>query len=358
MGGNALKRNIEKNNVIRASLSEYNDIEKNMKKLLDKFSDDNLMDTIQAKSPRYIKDKKDFGDLDLVISSKSQIDTKKLLNFLKDNLKVVDFEYFKNSHVLSFSYPLNNKVFQVDLISVSLNNFESSLNYLSDNDFSNFLGRMFRKLGVKLTPLGLEYRYFLNNEEIKKEAFLLTKNWKEILEFLGLDYSIWEKGFNNSEEMFTFITKSKFFKKKLFPFANLNHSDRMRDKKRPNYNKFLKFLENKDVIDNFNGEFNENLKKEQGDFLLRKYNKLIKKEKLDKRYKEFLILKKYFNGNVLKELFNVENIELGNLIKEFKKYNKELLEEALIIDKLNMKFENKVILYKNFLKNLKRNKLF
>ena len=209
---------------------------------------------------------------------------------------------------------------------------------------------MLNQCNLKLSPNGLEYRFFFNNEQIKKESIVLTQNWKEIFNYLELDYEKWKKGFQTVEDMFEMIISCKYFKKELYPLENLNHHNRMRDKKRPNYNKFLKYIQNKNIINKFKDKYDDQYKVSYD--ALKYFNKVDIYQKKLKTYQNKETLKKFFNGNVVNKLFNVENVELGNYLKLFKSRYNELVEKAIIINEKELSLKEKEDEFNLFLMKL------
>ena len=75
-----------------------------------------------------------------------------------------------------------------------------------------------------------------------KKDIVLTYNLLTALEILGLDWERYKQGFNNYDEMFEYVTSCKAFDKSKFALENLNHRNRVRDRKRKTYNLFLQYI--------------------------------------------------------------------------------------------------------------------
>ena len=301
MGGLALKQF----DVVRLKKREYDlVIQEITQKLNDRFGSDIRFDVI----PSYLN-KKDFGDLDIIYTSKIEI--------LDNLIKLINpKEFIKNGPVLSIVYQFNDKKFQVDFIRVKDDSYDFSLNYYSNNDLGNLIGRIFHKMGFKFGHDGLSYvvRDFTINTKVLG-TLLVSTNFKEVLEF-G-DYHNYEnRVFNELEDIFNYVTTSKYFNKTIFLLENRNHISRVRDEKRPTYMKFLKFTENREFDNNFDFKDKEIFRKEILEQIF------VRFPDFKERYNQLLIqiehrkmISEKFNGNLIKELTGLEGKTLGYFIK-------------------------------------------
>lgn len=306
MGGNALK-NI---NVTRMNKQEFNDTKNKVQTALSEFG-------LESAIPKFFKSKDSFGDIDVVVKYSGSNDVQKCIQYFKDKFKPKDF--YKNSNV--FSVDIDNH--QVDLIFVPEKDFETSLNYLSFNDLFNLLGRLAHKLGLKLGHRGL--LVVVRNGNYTLGDVVVTRDLSEIFEILDVDLDTYNKGFETTQEIFEFVMKSKYFSNSIFAYENLNHTNRVRNKKRVVYESFLKYLEDKpkDGISVDKDIFVENL-------LERFPEAKSKVQKLWDRLAEQKAVHKIFNGDIVSEVKNVKGPELGKWMKHFKnKYtNKFWLDNA------------------------------
>lgn len=188
------------------------------------------------------RDKTDFGDLDIIIRA----DNKDNYDFTDIRRAFRSKDWNRNSNCWSLDY----KDFQIDLIFMAPENYASSIAYYQNGDCSNILGVIFKKFGLKFGHRGLSYTVFHGNYPFAE--IVLTKDIGEILRFIGLYEQPYLFGFNNLEEIFTYITKSVYFHPDIFLFENLNHENRTRNRKRPTYAAFVEWcLKNKDSLPHY-----------------------------------------------------------------------------------------------------------
>ena len=176
--------------------------------------------------------KESFGDLDLIVPRPVPIDIVEWLTNAFDSKKVVyNGESLQNAMSVSFEY----QKFQIDLIFVHPDNLKIAHFYYYGGDMNNYVGRVAAQFCMKFGFNGLYY-------EMPGHDFLISKDPKKIYEFLGFDYSKYEAGFETLNEIFEYVTSSKYFNSEIYQIENLNHINRTRNLKRPNYLKFLDYL--------------------------------------------------------------------------------------------------------------------
>lgn len=304
MGGSALKVFTR-----RYDRVEYNRLAKKISKRL------SLLGVTHHITTSY-KNKKDFGDMDVLIN-KNDVDCSKK-DFILRHFSPK--EIFSNGDVCSFDH----NDFQIDFIFVEPQYWESSKNYFSYNDLGNFIGRISYKMGFRFGDYGLKLVY-LHEDGGKKFQKNISTDPEKIYEFLGFDYNRYLDGFDELDDIFEYITNSKYFNKTIFAYENLNHTNRTRNKKRKNYELFLKYVEdNSDVLLSdyvFKSKeyYVELAEKHFGVEL----NSQIKrwKSRVDIEKKASMV----FNGNVIMEYFPLRGRELGEAIVNFKEYMYEIL---------------------------------
>jgi hypothetical protein len=147
---------------------------------------------------RYVNSKDTFGDLDVLIEQNSdEIDST-----LRSNVSAlfgIDFDdktvFKSNGNVLSFGYKLDDGgLFQVDIIRESTNIFQFSADYFAYNDLGNLLGRMMKKLGLKLGHDGL---YFIVRPNFSNDIYkhiLVSNKFSDALELLQVDVNKFNSG--------------------------------------------------------------------------------------------------------------------------------------------------------------------
>lgn len=309
MGGSALKNTTTR----RYDAIEYHQLKNEVLENLRKYLHTNgLFYSLQA-IPAY-NNKPSFGDLDILVVSDNlqdlRIHIKKFLQLYDPDPEVVSkhwesYEVVKNSNVYSFAY----KEFQIDLICHHSSIGEIAYHYYSYNDLGNLIGRIAHKMGLKFGHDGLTY-VFKDGDYVVGEI-VLSRNYWDILEFLGFKNNFYEFGFETIEDIFDFITDNPFFSKEIFQFENRNHAGRSRDSKRKTYLEFLEYI--KDRKFKYEYQWNKDKKVYLPFFLTffkkkQEYNDLILKNNIRKLYRD------KFNGNIITELTGLEGKELGEFI--------------------------------------------
>lgn len=290
---------IWKEQSIRLGIDEYLVVLKEIRYILEEYV---VLNVNEIKEIAYIKDKKDFGDLDLLLTTRFEHKS-----FLLNYLSLNNYLHKTNGNVVSFLY----KNFQVDIIFVNVNEIAYARHYFSWNDVGNLVGRLIKQLGFKHGHNGL---FYVNKKDTQVlSTTLVSLDYFDALRFLKLDVETFKKGFNTKKEMFDWIISSPYFNKNIFTFENLNHINKLRQLKRPMYNEFLVYLESKDNLT----EFNYKLHKES--LAIYHFPILENIIKNDARIlEENTLIKTYFNGLVIGILLDLKNISLGNFMKYFK----------------------------------------
>lgn len=273
--------------------------------------------------PSY-RSKQDFGDIDVIISCNSVEDRSHLFAMIDTIFKPNAIN--QNSHVLSILY----KNVQVDFIAIEPYFYDFCYNYFSFNDCNNFVGIIFKRLGIKLGQNGLSYVMRLNDYLI--EEVVISTSFKQAIEFIGLDYDRYLLGFDDMNEVFEFISTSKYFNTELYPLEHRNNKSRVRDRKRPNYHKLLEWCKT------YTGpqyEFKE--PGEYLDLLLKTFP--VGKTRMLLAWMEYGVkctLKTKFNGKMVSDLTGLQGEELGKFIKFFKDSCDNFERFVLETDELDM----------------------
>jgi hypothetical protein len=280
---------------------------------------------VQFQVPRYFADKKDFGDLDVLILGGTTLEqikswfVKPWYNFLLPSWnKVTEIEeVYPNGPVISIKY----KNFQIDFIRTPKENWGIAYHYFSWNDLGNLMGRLAHKMGLKYGMDGLTYPYHDENGQ-HVDNIEVSKDIDQILFFLDLDVKNFHRGFDNLDEIFNFVYDSKLFDPYIYDMEHLNKINRDRNKKRTTYAKWLEYCEplktqysKEDCW--FNKDKKEFLPKINcwfpGARLLDKIEEFKKRNLLHKERNE------KFNGGMLVE-HGFKGAEIGKLIADFKQY--------------------------------------
>lgn len=182
----------------------------------------------------YYKTKESFGDLDIIVPRPVPSDIKEWLSKNFNSKKIVhNGESLQNAVTVSFEY----KNFQVDLIFNHPENLEIARFYYSQNDLQNYVGRIASEYQLKFGFNGLHY----------KGRIFISRDCRKIYEFLGFSYNLYLKGFETLNDIFDFIITSKNFSNYIYFYENLDHVNKSRNKKRPNYQKFLDYLTDNNI---------------------------------------------------------------------------------------------------------------
>lgn len=99
---------------------------------------------------------------------------------------------------------------QVDLFTVGWGTLDPAWSFMCFNDCGNLLGRLARRLDAKLGDRGLAW-VFRGDDHASPRELELARDWDRILRFLGLEPGPWRSGFGTGEEMFAWATGSPFF---------------------------------------------------------------------------------------------------------------------------------------------------
>jgi hypothetical protein len=225
MGGNVFKNTHE---VVRLEAASYFEYVDQIKDLLSKL---NLSLTYHAVQAIYSKES--FGDMDVVVNTNS----KDVMNAHEAFIKELGYPVSRNGDVLSFLY----KNFQIDLLFIPEESFDYACNYFAWNDLGNILGRLAKKMGVKHGHAGLFY--VQRDGDVVVKEHLLSNSYYTIIDMLELSRAPFDKGFETTLEMFEWVASSPYFDPEIFKFENLNHINRVRDRKRKTYNELLTWCE-------------------------------------------------------------------------------------------------------------------
>lgn len=262
-----------------------------------------LSDQFTVGTLSIVKEKETFGDLDLVVTGNKE----KLIEILINH-----YPLFINGNIIS----IKDNDFQVDLILVPEISFKYSIHYFGCQDLGNLLGRLIKQYGFKHGWNGLYYVQ-RNGDHVVQEHLLSTR-YLDIINILGLDRYKFLCGFNSYEDMFDWLVKSPLFISSIFKYENLNHTNRVRDRKRKVYNLFLDYI---DKLDDSikNKEATKLSEEEKRSFVFSKFPKLaLEVERLDKEIEIHNITKLKFNGELVKSLTGLSGVPLGDFIKLFK----------------------------------------
>lgn len=320
MGGNALTQI----KTVRKNATEYKTLTNDILISLQPYCD--FLDLIPSYS-----DKNDFGDADFLVVFKNDIkDVKQLLNTLFTPTQIV-----KNDTCYSFDY----KLFQIDIICSTKELYKASFAYYSYNDLGNLIGRIAYNHNLKYGHKGL----YLRLDGHEKSEILISRDTAKSLQFLGFDPDTFFNGFKTKENVFTYVINSNYFDKNYFSLENLNHINRTRNRKRKTYMEFLEYIKKhsksfavknskKLTIEDIVAYFPESN-------IIEKINDI----KNEQQQKKELSLK--FNGELVKQITNLKDKQLGDFIKSFKNVKTNFNEWLKLVDSETVSTE--IIAYYN-----------
>jgi hypothetical protein len=300
MGGLALKNTFTR----RYEREEFEQLSKELMAMLKK-------DFKRVAMPLFYKNKPSFGDADILVSME---DCKyNMRDYITAHFK--PNEIFHNGNCWSFDY----KELQIDLITVAGEDFDSNYNYLSYNDLGNYIGKIAHGFGLKYGQQGLTYDHYFKG--IKIGRILISKDYDKIYEFLGLSYDRWREGFDELEDIFSFISESKYFNWEYLQLENNNRVNRERDAKRKSYMSFLEYIDKNCKDDNHRYPYEKDKSvylKQVADFFP-EANIELEIRRMEYEYCKNLYIKSKFNGGELMRRFGLQGKEISEAIGSFKK---------------------------------------
>lgn len=297
MGGNLFKLG-------RLPRTEYKKIEQELIMYLDqKFGQ-------HYRIPRYYGDKADFGDVDIVVSG--QAITGNWEQLKQEIIQDLGLSQYKSTGAV-FSTVYRN--FQVDYFVRNHQYFTTTYNFLSFNDIGNLIGRIFKRFNLKYGEQGLQY-VFRRADNHYQRAIEISKDIEKIFGFLQLDYTQWQKGFANKNEMFDWVVACPYFSVR--PYEKMNKKMEQRLKERPTIQAFIAYLEKNNIskVYDFADDYNVYIPMIDQYFPEAVLPKHIAREK--EREKYVLVIKAKYNGRIIMELFpKLQGKALGSFMMAF-----------------------------------------
>lgn len=342
MGGLALKTAFTR----RYERNEFDIISKELIGILEK-------DFKRVAMPLFYKNKKSFGDADLIVSMEGF--DKNVRDYI-----VYTFcpsEIFHNGNCYSFDY----KELQVDLITLAPEHFDSNEMYLSYNDLGNFIGRIAQGFGLKYGQEGLWYEHYYKGMNIGRIP--VSKDYRSIFNFLGLSHERWEAGFDELEDIFEYIATSPYFNWEMFQLSKLNKINRERNLKRKSYMSFLEWIDKNVANDNFKYEFKDTYGDNHDAYIamIDEYfpeaNVITEIRRLEYEEAKKLYVKSKFNGGDVMRKYGLKGKELGDAMTGFKKviettYLNEMYDDYIIVNSIEQIYSDFQIFITNNVKQL------
>jgi hypothetical protein len=323
MGGNALNKTPTR----RYLADEYFDLIPKIKDVLLK----NRRFTCYLEVIPSYKNKKSFGDIDILYTTHGDIP----LNVSDIEEMFNPNEIVRNSSVISFDF----EEIQVDLIHSARKEYAYALNYMSWNDCGNLVGKLAHQLGLKHGHKGLSLPMRDGNNKFGE--IILTMDHELTLKFLGLDVDVFESGFDELEDIFNFISSSKYYNPDLYKLENLNSIAKIRDRKRETYKKFLEYGER------YTGEVSEKITDKDSFlphilyyfFKWNEHKEIMDSMISNRAYKE------KFNGEIVSSLTGYIGKELGDFMV-FIRY-KNYFSHSMVLYLKQNKINDKILEYKS-----------
>lgn len=305
MGGKCLKETFTE----RKTTEQFRDIESRLIPILEEIFDTELY-VLQ-----FYRSKPDHGDMDVLLKVDNKFYNKKIVisdeieKYLHPNQIVV------NDGTTTFDFD----EFQIDLIPVAESVWDSTKFWMDFDPVSNLVGKLCHKFGLKYSPSGTFYPFRGCSGRVIKDI-IITKDFRKMMEFLGLDPERKYQGFDTLEEIYDWVISSKYFNPELFLLENLVQDDRKRNKKRPTFSKFLDYIKDMTYVsEGFNFEKNKTKYLDLIDQSFPEVHFLDQITELKKKDEENQKVKEKFNGRFVMEWTGLKNKELGNTMIEFKK---------------------------------------
>lgn len=197
--------------------------------------------------PSY-RQKTSHGDVDIIVSNEllGPLNAAKIASSVGKELGVQNAQFKVNDYVVSVAAPHpEGGFYQLDLLLFKPESLDFAHAYMSWNDVSTLLLRIAAPLQLSIGPNGLSY--MVREEKAEPARIILTRDFKQALEFFKLDYERWTKGFDSMEEIYEFIAACPSVTQKNFELGMMQASVRKGFAKRPGYLGFLEWLNNNPV---------------------------------------------------------------------------------------------------------------
>jgi hypothetical protein len=261
--------------------------------------------------PLFYKNKKSFGDADIIVSMEGF--NRNVRDYITETFK--PNEIFHNGNCYSFDY----KELQVDVITLAPEHFDSNEMYLSYNDLGNFIGRIAQGFGLKYGQEGLWYEHYFKGMNIARIP--ISKDYRDIFKFLGLSYERWEAGFDELEDIFEYISTCKFFNWEMFQLSQLNKINRERNLKRKSYMSFLEWMDKNVADDDHLFDFRTKTQEEYNKMIAEAFpyaNLDLEIRRVEYEYCKSLYIKSKFSGGDVMARYGLKGKELGDALTGFK----------------------------------------
>jgi hypothetical protein len=198
--------------------------------------------------PRDAPGKKDYGDIDFLVDEIRDVQIPHIWSAVGKQLGAEHRVSRGGSHSFGIPHPdIPGAYVQVDVeISPGSGNpdsaafFEWTRFMKGDSDLLQIIGVCHRPLGLTCNDQGLHVRV----KEIepcnkKKSLLFLTRDPDKAMEFYGFDAAKYWAGFRDEEDLFDWVSKGRFFARRIFDSRVEKSNDRSRQSKRAMYRRFV-----------------------------------------------------------------------------------------------------------------------
>lgn len=265
--------------------------------------------------PASLQSKTSFGDVDLLVS--------KPIKVFDAVLSLGSKKTSRNGRIVSFEYCGH----QIDLINCDPNKLGLARFFHGYGDLGMILGMMCRVIGLKSGFKNLSMMY-------GSIRIFLSEDLSKILDFLGLDEAIYQRGFEAELDIFRWISSSIYFRAGMFQRRERgvpndaddiakciwNRDTKERLKTREMFQRFIAFCHS---VPNQEERVDPGVVREEALVYFNKTRELeeIKLDETNKR-----LVKEKFNGRIVGELTGLSGKDLGGFMAFFKtKYPQERL---------------------------------
>jgi len=263
--------------------------------LLEKFS-------VIKKLPNYGQVNSTF----IVLSSKNDAELilKGLIkDFEETDITLENNKGVKNSHVVFFGDGIKVAI----IYAQTQEEFDWFYDYHSY--FSSVIfGKLFKKAFFKYNEIGLRYIQYnlVQNHKSEVGEYLITRDFKTILDIFELDYEEFKRGFDTIEDFFSFIIKTPYLKVEKFV-------DLEREAKNETLQKFQEYL----IL---NKVENLNYKSFRQERIIGMFPELVSEmAKLECKAQKKLEITNKFNGQAIMTMLpEVKPTDIGRIIGEFR----------------------------------------
>lgn len=265
--------------------------------------------------PSYLE-KESFGDIDIIVAMTPK-EWEQTVSALKKRCPI----HHHNKDFFSYGLKDGDDIVQVDLIYVG-SDYESLMcayGYYAYNDRGNLVGKIARRCGFKYGANGLTYAvYDPKNPTNCIGQICLSKTTHEIFRFLGYSHLLYVP--ETLEDMFEWVASSPYFDRSIYQLDSLTSQQKVRDKKRTTYQKFLQWCEQNPQYDNgYTEEQVVALRQHKLHEALTTFDRVNEYNEIFEEHHRNEYLKTVYNGCIVSKLTGISDRELGRFMQHMKK---------------------------------------